>query len=105
MKLKSKVKVWIYNRQPNLKKELQSIEAEIALLLDLILPDYFSIHQQQEILDLALKRDKILKLQEEEWRQKSRLAWIKGGDRNTKKNHRAASKWRQINSIWAIQDD
>lgn len=58
-----------------------------------------------KILNLSRRKEKILKTREEEWRQESHLAWIKGGDNNTKYFDQATSKRKQQNMIWTITNE
>jgi hypothetical protein len=48
---------------------------------------------------------KLLQLEEELWRQRSRVIWIKSVDQNTKKFHQFASNRRNRKTIWEIQDE
>jgi hypothetical protein len=54
---------------------------------------------------LRLSARKLLLDEEESWRQKSRVIWIKCGDKNTKYFHHFASYRRNKKFIWEIKDE
>jgi hypothetical protein len=57
------------------------------------------------VKDLEEERNRLLLVEEELWRQKSRAIWIKCGDRNTKFFHHFASYRRNHKHIWELKMD
>lgn len=60
---------------------------------------------RKNIWELEKRKQKILEAQEVTWRLKSRVLWLKEGDKNTKFFHRFANKRREENTIWEIKDE
>ena len=60
---------------------------------------------RSEFLHVSKELDDLLLKQEIFWRQRSRVSWLKHGDRNTKFFHSKASQRRQRNFIEGIKND
>ena len=58
----------------------------------------------EEIHATKVEHSKMLMVEEEMWKQRSRNCWIKSGDRNTSFFHEKASKWHQHNTITRLLD-
>jgi hypothetical protein len=71
----------IPRRIEKLRKELEHINLK------------FSRHVQEEKRRIEKELDSLLEHEEVYWRQRSRINWLKEGDRNTKKIHQKAT-WR-----------
>eukprot|EP00253_Pinus_taeda_P026517 PITA_26517 len=102
--LKEKIKSWnkqefgnIMEDKQNLEKEMESIQQK--MILEGRTEE--SISKEGSILGQLEERRK----QEEIlWRQKSRIKWLREGERNTKFFHQAMIKHRQRNRILSIKD-
>ena len=65
----------------------------------------YTLELEQHCKQLEIERNKILLVDEENWRQKSGATWIKSGDKNTKFFQRFASYRRNKKYLWDITDD
>ena len=63
-----------------------------------------TMENRAEFLEVSKKMDALLMKQEIFWAQRSRIPWLKHGDRNTKFFHAKASQWRRKNYIQRIKN-
>ena len=77
---------------------------ELQTWLDRLLEAKVSEESRVEYLDMSKRMDKLLKKQEIYWVQRSRISWLKHGDKNTKFFHSKATQRRKKNHISGIQN-
>eukprot|EP00253_Pinus_taeda_P036581 PITA_36581 len=102
--LKGQIKIWNKEEFGNILEDKQKLETEMADIQQKIILEgrtEESINKEGVILGRLEERRK----QEEIlWRQKSRIKWLREGERNTKFFHQAMIKHRQGNRILSIKN-
>ncbi|KAL5560150.1 hypothetical protein UlMin_036361 [Ulmus minor] len=94
-----KLEVWGKDRFRHLNKEKKSLQEKISCLSSLHDPDSWkTLMECEKILNSLLDKE------ERYWRQRSRVSWLKDGDRNTKFFHRRATARRKKNEILGLCD-
>jgi len=83
---------------------LEKLESEIKDNLMNLIGDSSNQEKEQLIREMEIKRNKILREEEESWRLCSRATWIKCGDNNTSFFHKLASHNRNQKHVWEIMD-
>jgi hypothetical protein len=103
--LKSRIKSWVWIRRSEQQKRLSSLEEEIrATLSNLPRSGLYPINACR-LKSLESERNRLLLIEEEHWRQRSRAVWLKSGDRNTKYFHKVANVKRNHKHLWEIWDE
>ncbi|KAK2657968.1 hypothetical protein Ddye_011020 [Dipteronia dyeriana] len=91
---------WNRKHQNGLQKDLDKCREELHRVSENIQTDSWA-----EIRVLERRLDKLLAEEESYWKQRSRVEWLKGGDRNTKFYHWKASSRRARNEIVGLYDE
>ncbi|GKV33852.1 hypothetical protein SLEP1_g42302 [Rubroshorea leprosula] len=99
---KNALKEWNDNSTTKVDSKINEAEKEIALLDEKGEKDQLSTIDIEKRRKCFIELWKHLKIKDSMWQQKSRMAWLKEGDANTKFFHRCVKgRWRrnEINSI------
>jgi exonuclease III len=103
--LKQTLKAWnqstfgnIFDAQKQLRVQLEEIQQQIRLhgITNELKTQEAALNQQ---LEIRKKQEEIL------WKQKSRVQWLREGERNTKFFHRTVIQRRHINRITHLQSE
>jgi hypothetical protein len=81
---------------------LVNLETDIEQLLFKIVESPLSLEEERHLGELETNRNNFLHREEEAWRIRSRVTWIKSGDSNTKIFHKMASFNRNRKHVWEI---
>jgi hypothetical protein len=100
--LKNQTKNWIKELKAQKSLLLENLEFEIEQLLFKIVESPLSMDDDRHLCELETNRKKNLREEEEAWRIRSRVTWIKSGDSNTKKIHKMASFNRNQKHVWEL---
>lgn len=103
--LKGKIKHWNHTSFGNIFQGKSYIELEVKQLQQRIIDEGHSeeLSEQEKTLDLQL----VERVRQEEtlWRQKSRVRWLRYGEKNTKFFHSTTIQRRMHNNITHIQNE
>ena len=81
-------------------EEIKSLQKQIEGLI----AEDVSPENREEFLEVHKQLDELLLKQEMYWAQRSRISWLKHGDKNAKFFHSKASQRRRRNHIQGIRD-
>jgi len=104
-RLKMITKDWQIRRKRKMGLRLAVIKRQLRDVLESSSFDGMSMEHKAHIFAIEKEKQKILKEEEAVWRLKSRVLWLKQGDRNTKSFNKVANTRRNINSIWLIKNE
>jgi hypothetical protein len=103
--LKTHIKAW---SKEHLRLQEENLVHLEGLLNDLLMDEAREPHtrdRETKIKLLETEQDNILREEEELWRLRSRVVWLKCGDKNTNFFHNFSSFRRNKNHIWEISDE
>lgn len=103
--LKGKIKKWNKEEFGNILEEKQKLEGEMETLQQRIIIEGRSEESSKEEGIIIGKLEERRKQEEILWRQKSRIKWLREGERNTKFFHQAMIQHRQRNMILSIKNE
>eukprot|EP00253_Pinus_taeda_P017089 PITA_17089 len=101
--LKGKIKKWNKEEFGNILEEKQKLEGEMESLQQKIIIEGRTEESVREEGIILGNLEERRKQEEVLWRQKSRIKWLREGERNTKFFHQAMIQHRQRNRILSIK--
>lgn len=102
--LKGKIKKWNKEEFGNILEDKQKLEGEMESIQQKMILEGRTEESIREEGVILGKLEERRKQEEVLWRQKSRIKWLREGERNTKFFHQAMIKHRQTNKILSIKD-
>eukprot|EP00253_Pinus_taeda_P036190 PITA_36190 len=102
--LKEEIKCWNKTTFGNIFKEKEKLLQELKNTQQRIILEGRSTElaqKEQEMEEKLLERDR---QEEVSWRQKSRIRWLKEGEKNTKFFHKTTVQWRMRNQISQVNN-
>lgn len=89
----------------NIFASKKSVENKILELNQTLIKEGFDKNKNEQVEKYHLEWEKLYKQEEIFWKQKSRVQWLKEGERNTKFFHRSAIANRTHNRISSIKNE
>lgn len=103
--LRTCVKNWQRDKVISNRQALKKINDDLERLSVDLISNNVTLESRAHIRNLENEKQRLLAIEEASWRLKSRVTWLKEGDRNTKFFHRYANGRRESNSIWEIKNE
>jgi hypothetical protein len=100
--IKKKLKQWTQEVFKNIDQENKDIEEKMDRIQKICIQEGYNMERKNEESHLHQEWEKICKQEEILWRQKSRVQWLKEGEKNTKFFHRSRISRRTQNRILKI---
>lgn len=96
---RSAISVWNHTQQRNSKKLIEQKQHELNIALS------SSVNDTGLIQDISKQLDAAYSVEEEFWKQRSRLLWLKLGDRNTRYFHAITKVRKRINAFSVLENE
>eukprot|EP00253_Pinus_taeda_P028403 PITA_28403 len=103
--LKGKIKQWNLTSFSNIFQAKQSLDQDMKSLQQIIITEGLSEEMVEQEKDLEVQILERAKQEETMWRQKSRIRWLKDGEKNTKFFHNTTIQRKMNNTITHIQNE
>ena len=105
LSIKNKIQAWgLEFSSWGLAKPEEAASKELQKWLDRLNEAKNTEENKAEFLDVSKQMDNLLQKQEIYWAQRSRISWMKNGDRNTKFFHSKTTQRRKKNHINGIKN-
>jgi hypothetical protein len=102
--IRKKLKEWNRDIFGNINTEKNDIEEKMKKLQETCLREGYTEDRKKEELQMTQEWEARCQQEETLWHQKSRIRWLKEGERNTKFFHRTTMARRAHNKILKIKD-
>jgi hypothetical protein len=103
--LKGDLKVWNKQVFGDVGVKRQQLECELQLLEEKESESSLSDDDRCRREECKIELEKVARMEEASWRQKSRVLWLKEGDNNTKFFHKMANSHRRYNYMERVEVD
>ena len=103
--LKGKIRSWNKNSFGNIFLEKRRLEEKLQTLQEEVMLRGYTEELKLEEEKLIRDLDQRERQEETYWWQKTRIKWVKDGDKNTKFFHKATIQYRQKNKICRIKKE
>jgi hypothetical protein len=101
---KQLLKQWNKNNFGNILQSIQDIESKLVEIQKTFISGSRTTELMREEAKLQEQLEERRKQEEVLWKQKSRVQWLKEGEKNTKFFHRAMMHRRHVNRITHLED-
>lgn len=103
--IKLRLKGWNKNEYGNIFEAKKSVEGKMQELNQALITNGFDKDRSDQVTKYHQYWENLCKQEEIFWKQKSRVQWLKEGERNTRFFHKSTMANRAHNRISSIKDD